>query len=208
MRAGPIGRARDCLRTDKRIAFCIMSGKRIGLWIWLLLACACVQAGGAIYRSTDADGVIEFSDQRTPGAEVVREPSINTVEPPPTAPSQASRRSQDADEKASEMPRYTRVAIVKPEADEAFWNADGEVSVEVALEPPLADGNRVALLLDGTAIGRPAPTTRFALQNVDRGTHTLVAQVVDADGKVIVSSPASQFTRHQPSQLRPNPVGN
>lgn len=185
-----------------------MSSKRIGLWVWLLSVSACLQAGGAIYRSTDAEGVTVFSDQRTPGAEVLREPPINTVEPPSPLPPRASRRGQNPDQDALGVTRYTRIAVVKPEADSAFWNADGVVSVEVALEPPLVQGNRVALLLDGAAIGQPAATTRFALQNVDRGTHTLVAQIVDAQGRVVASSPSSQFTRHQPSQLRPNPGAN
>ena len=57
--------------------------------------------------------------------------------------------------------------------------------------------------LDGEPAGRG---TALQLSNVDRGSHELRAEIVDQDGRTLISSPTIRFTLHRPQQaaaLRP-----
>jgi hypothetical protein len=78
----------------------------------------------------------------------------------------------------------------------------GKLVVVVQVSPPLADGDRITLLIDGSAVASAA-ATRFELQGVDRGTHRLEAQVIDAHGAIAASSAAVSFQMWRASRLLP-----
>lgn len=90
--------------------------------------------------------------------------------------------------------RYEQIAIAQPQDQATVFNNGGHVDVRILVSPaPPAPGDRVELFLDG----RPVPfddAHGFALDNVDRGTHTLQARIVDAGGtQLIASSPVTFF---------------
>jgi hypothetical protein len=95
------------------------------------------------------------------------------------------------------------VAIVQPANDETVHDNLGNVAVQVAVSPNLGPGTAIALLLDGQPAAQAA-TTAFALAGVERGTHTLEAQVRDANGATLATSQPVSFHMWQASALFPS----
>lgn len=99
---------------------------------------------------------------------------------------------------------YGLLRIVSPAADASLRNNRGTVRVVVQLAPPLRvdRGDRLTLWLDGEAAAHTA-TTEFVLTQVDRGTHTIQAQVQAANGAMLIRSEPVVFHLHQASRLAP-----
>ena len=60
-------------------------------------------------------------------------------------------------------------------------------------EPELAPGNTIQFVVDGKSFGGASRNTVKTLSNVDRGTHTLSARVVNETGKTLATTPAMTF---------------
>ena len=57
-------------------------------------------------------------------------------------------------------------------------------------DPRLQPGDQIFVRLDGSAAQHGKPTGgQFSLSPVDRGTHSLAAQVRDSDGTVLCQAP-------------------
>ena len=104
---------------------------------------------GEIYRSTDAEGRVIFSDQASESAKPVKIPPTNTmteVEVPalkPVAPLEPGAGDAIAN-------AYSRLEIITPTNGATVIAPNGILSMSVALVPALRDGHRLQLLLDGT----------------------------------------------------------
>jgi hypothetical protein len=183
----------------------------------LLAALAVIQvawAAGTAYRWVDpTTGAIVFSDTPPPEGWPVRDlerielPQPRTVpafRPPPAAPRPApsARRAP-----APARPPYERIWIAWPPHDESIRENAGNVTVQVGLEPPaLRPGDAVVLYVDGLPTVR-ASRLEILLENMDRGTHTLQAAVVDPAGNTVIRSDPVTFTLHRYSRLfRRGPV--
>lgn len=164
----------------------------------LLLLMTMPVLAATVWKWRDANGVVHYSDQPVPGAEQVNVQSSSTYTPVPAASSAASS--------ASSQPAaitYKNVEIWKPSAEETIANTAGQVSVGVRVEPAVAPGHRLALYMDGRLVeGFPPQGTEYDLSEVERGAHTLVLAVVDAQGKQVITSAPVQFYVRQPSVLR------
>ncbi len=174
-------------------------------WTLLALLLLAASAPAETWRWVDEDGVVNFSDQPRPGAERVELQDISTYSPPVwTDPSfGADSRTETAPGAPGESP-YRRVEIIAPVNEETLWNAEGTLDVALAVEPPVRPGDRVNLFLDGQRVtGLPADATRFTINRVFRGTHTLRATVEGSGGTVLASSDTTQFFVRQTSMVNP-----
>lgn len=97
---------------------------------------------------------------------------------------------------------YETFAIVQPEAEQTVHDNGGNVVVNVALEPGLARGHEVVLLLDGETISQ-WPAVSFGLTGLERGTHTLQALITDSNGDVVAASEPVTFNMWQASLFMP-----
>jgi hypothetical protein len=151
-----------------------------------------------VWKWRDANGVVHYSDQPVPGAEQVSGLTSNSY----TATPVSKTASGSASTPAAAPPSYTNVEIWKPSQEMTVANTGGQVSVGVRVEPGLAQDHRLALYMDGKLVsGFPEHGMEYEMSEVERGAHTLVLTVVDAQGKrVIASSPVEFFVR-QPSVL-------
>lgn len=166
----------------------------------LLLASGTVCAG-TIYKWVDAQGTIHYSDQPRPGASELQIESAPVRPPAPVVASATTAPRAAAD---GEPFRYDSCAISRPAADETLQNAFS-VSVAWQISPALRSGDRVTLALDGKLLAGVSPTgTSFTIAPVDRGTHTLMVSILDADGRGVCQSSAVTFHVRQPSLLQPN----
>jgi Domain of unknown function (DUF4124) len=166
-------------------------------WLLLCLGLWSVALSAAeVYRWVDPDGHTQYSDQPRPNAQVIRIPEAPAAAapapPPPAAPADNPAPSDPA---ARRFAGYDKIAIVNPPNDGTVWDNSGNVSIEIAVSPPLQGtlGHKLLLLLNGKPLGEPIAATSFTVTNLDRNTYTLEARIVDADGKVLGESPPSVF---------------
>lgn len=166
----------------------------------LLLACA-LPASAEIYRSTDAQGNPVFSDRPLPGASRVELPADNRMDSPQTTAVPAPGSAEPEG-----VPAYQQLRISQPAPDANLRSNDGSLSVSLSSQPALQPGHRYRLLLDGQAQGS-STSPQFRLHNLDRGSHSLAAEIVDADGRVLARSPSQSvhLQRHSVQHTRPTP---
>jgi hypothetical protein len=170
-----------------------------------------VQAGPAsaetkrdLWKWTDADGVVHFSDKPQPGATRVSiATGVSTPAAQPVVPTQPANSKPPVQERV----QYESLQLTQPGNGETFFNTDAQVPVGLALTPSLARGDELALYLDGQRVeGFPPTALDYLLTDLERGAHTLTAAVVDRDGNILLRSDARVFHIRQNSVANP-PVG-
>jgi hypothetical protein len=162
--------------------------------VLLLMTLAAGHAWGEIYRSVDQNGNVTFSDQPSSGAEKVQLPPIPTYEPPPLpviAPEPQKKQQV----------YYEDFTIAQPANDATLRDNQGIVEVHASLLPRLRTdlGHKVLFYIDDSPRSQPLDSSSIRFTNVDRGTHTLHASVVDAQGMELISTPTVTFYLHRQS---------
>lgn len=170
-----------------------------------LLALLSGTAQAEVYKSVNERGEVVYSDVPSQGAERVQVPAIPTYTPAPVpaappAPAAAQPAASDA---------YETLAMQRPHGDETIRSNAGIVNVAVTLEPGLQIkiGHRVQFYLDDQPRGRPLARLSTSFTNVDRGTHSVSATVIDGDGNVLIKSTPVSFHLLRASLQQPaNPL--
>ena len=166
------------------------------LFVFVLL-CAAGTAFAQAYKWTDENGVVHYSDRPQPGAEefVLPEsrPATRIVPPRASAP------RPDREEEPEEEPDtgYNRLDIVTPDAEETLWNIQGNLNVQLDLQPSLKRGHQIRVYFDGEP--RMVSGPNFTLTEVYRGSHNLQVEVVDATGRLQIRSTPIRFYVQQTS---------
>ncbi len=157
-------------------------------WTLLWLVVIAASAHAAVYTYVDANGNRVFTDQPRKGAERVPMPARTA----PTAPATVTlpRTSKVPVSNKTATMRYQMLRILGPLPDTAVREEDGSLIVTLTSEPALQPNHRYRLLLDGEVAQAPGRSPVFALSNVDRGTHSLAAEIIDQDDHVIERTPA------------------
>ena len=159
---------------------------------WLLLTLPAI-AQAEVYSYRDAGGTPMFSD-RAPheGAQPLIQNPINRMPATVTL----AIPSDPAAARTEQRSPYQQVAILFPAADAAHPDPTGDLRVEASSEPALLPGHSYRLLLDGQAW--PAG---LQLHNLDRGSHRLAVQIVDATGRVLAGSAEQVVHIQRPSLI-------
>ncbi len=156
-----------------------------------LLAAPLVAAEEA-YVWTDDEGVVHYSDRPVPGARRIELADPNTGRSP--APRRTDAANAEGGEKAGadDGPvRYDSLEIASPAAEDTLWNIEGVLNVSLALSPALQPGHQVRVYFDGNP--QIVPGTSFTLEEVWRGVHNLQAEVIDANGRMLIRSRTNRF---------------
>lgn len=155
------------------------------------------KGGTTLYKWVDESGVVHYSDQPHSGADKIQ------VHKAQTYPGQRAAPRSSSATKPPSTGRYERFLLTSPQDGDVFVNTGGAIPIAVDLEPGLAPEHSLWFLLDGEHVDGLAPeATEGTLSALDRGTHTLVAQVVDARGTVVVYTDPVSFVVRQPSSIR------
>lgn len=148
-----------------------------------------------IYKWTDSQGNVHFSDTPHEGAEIVTVPDTQSFSSPTSTDSQTPPKSGSNGSEQSEQDdtvklkhTYTTIAIAQPSAGATIRNNEGFVVVTAQVEPDLLPGDKLQLLYDGTALGEPQANPVFEIKGMYRGKHSLSVQVIDAEGNVMNTS--------------------
>jgi hypothetical protein len=174
-------------------------------WIVLAAFAACVGQAAVVYKWTDPDGVVHYSDQPVPGAEKIFTASSAGAGGTASASASRSGASGAAPAKRNAAPglSYSLFSITSPIPDQSFFG-DDVISVHLALDPDLRPGHTLTWHLNGKQLDDIAPpATEFSLPHLDRGTYVIAATITDRQtGESSTTNSVSFFVR-QPSALSP-----
>ncbi len=173
---------------------------------WIALGVFAIIAGGldvqaaVVYKWTDPDGVIHFSDQPVPGAEriVTASGSARTggIQLGANGPAAAKPKPGAAT-------GFTQFAITSPAHQETI-TGNQPVNVHLAVEPVLKTTQAITWFLNGTPLSKQAPdATQFTLEDLARGTYVLGATVTDQASGETKSAESVTFYVMRTSLLSP-----
>jgi hypothetical protein len=156
----------------------------------LLLALLSVSAGAEVYRWVDAEGRVQFSDRPVTGAEPVPLPASGTERAlEQVAPSQAA---------GGDTGPYTTFEVVTPEPNATLRDAEGKVQISLLLEPSLAEGHRLRVLINGQSPEGDGQGTQMVIQGLSFGSHRLHAEVLDELGVPVAYTAPIDFHLRKP----------
>lgn len=159
--------------------------------ILLCLSLLSLGANAEVYTYLDAEGNRVFTDSpRSNKAERVQMAPTNatTLTPP------AAIRPPPAYNAPALAPAYELLRILVPAPDTTIRDGEaGDLIVTVTSEPALQPGHNYRLQLDGQPVGEPGRSPVFPLDNVDRGTHQLAVEILDAEGRILERTPNQPF---------------
>jgi hypothetical protein len=179
--------------------------RRAGFTLMLLTLTCPVGLAATVYKWVDENGVVHYSDQPHPNAQKLQIEGAQTF--PAAALRSGAPPPQARESPSSSANPYQGCAIQQPADGETYQNTD-TVGVAVVTDPSMRPGDNIYLTMDGQPVNGGSPTgPAFRISGVDRGTHSLQAQVRDGAGQVVCQTPSITFYVHQPSLLNPaNPV--
>lgn len=165
-------------------------------YVALLSLLYCTALGAGIYRWVDADGRVHFSDRR-------EQQSAESI-----APTAAPAQRQSAQPLAPAAPTgdgaylgsYSAFEIVAPIPNEMLTQESTSLPVSLLVDPPLVTGQRLGVLLDGTMVPVENAATQFRLTGLALGSHSLQAQIQDADGTLVARTARQTFHLRKPEQ--------
>jgi hypothetical protein len=163
------------------------------------LIAASSAAATAIFKWTDADGVVHYSDQAVPGAEqiVISAGSANGI-------SSARGPAQPSQPKVPAAQAHAAVFSIESPAPEQVFFGDDIVPVRLSLDPALQPEQSVTWNLNGTQLANQGPkSVAFALSMLARGTYVLAATLTDTVTGKTQSTDSVTFYVREPSALAP-----
>lgn len=166
-------------------------------------------ADAALYKWLDQNGEVVYSDEPPyEGAEPLNPPSITTTPPVKYKPKPVAKPKPEAVQKSAPTNTYTELRIDSPKDDEAIRDNVGNLTVTLVVTPALdvEAGDTISILIDGKVARTDLQATTASFENIDRGTHQLQANIVNADGTVIKSSASISFHMLRYSQLFKKPA--
>ncbi|MDN5848933.1 MAG: DUF4124 domain-containing protein, partial [Nitrococcus sp.] len=176
------------------MAFQLATMRRIAASALFFLLAAPV-AAAVVYKWTGENGVVHFSDKPHPGAK-----RVDVGEPLVYSPPPSDFEASATPKPSAAAPGYAHFSIVEPQPEATVRNNPGTVAVRFNVEPELREGDRIQLLLDGQPVATGGPTAdTVALQQVNRGAHTLSALIKDKAGEVIARADPVTFYMFRPS---------
>ena len=173
----------------------------LGLGWFAALAAGVAAQATVVYKWTDPDGLVHFSDQPVPGAERIVTSSgpgrLGTVVPPSTS------GAPPAKAKEAKGLQFAQFSITSPGKEETI-TGNQPVNVHLALEPELTPTQTISWALNGQPLTNQAPdATQFTLDDLPRGTYTLSATISDQSSGETKSAETVTFYVVKTSLLSP-----
>jgi len=142
-----------------------------------------------VYTYIDAEGNRVFTDKpRSGNAERVQLAPSNSM----TAPVRALVAPVVVAPPEPAL-RYSLLRILVPQPDATIRDSAGNLIVTVNSEPKLFPQHSYRLLLNGEPIGEAGSSPVFPLEHIDRGSHQLAVEIIDAQGRIIERTPSQPF---------------
>jgi hypothetical protein len=162
---------------------------RIGILL-ITLFMAMPLSARDVYKYISDDGEVIYSERYHPDAERIKVTD-------PKKGSNLPLTEQSEEERAAAAGEYATFSIVQPDDNETIRNDEGTVQVGISLSPGLAEGHVIHLYVDGTKLDSDIKQTQLVLQQLSRGTHSLQAKIVNAEGESLKDSNSITFHLRQ-----------
>jgi len=169
--------------------------------LFTLISFACsVALATTVYKWVDEDGVIHYSDQPHPNAQKIEVQGVQTY----SSRAAAVRGPAAADDSTAPFSNpYKGCAVAQPLDQQNLPNAHS-VFIRVVADPMPRGDDRVFITMDGQALNGGQPTgLSFNVAEVDRGEHSVQAQIRGPENQVLCQTPTITFSVSQPNLLGP-----
>jgi hypothetical protein len=153
-----------------------------------------------VYRWVDKDGVVHYSDQPVPGAEVL--PLASAPKPGSVPQTYTPSAGRNPETPYRPEVRYSACEITSPSQDQIFMQSEG-IPIVVETQPDLQAGYGVSVSMNGTALEWPQGAAASRIGPLPRGSYSLVASVTGPDGAVKCKTAPVSFSVFQPTVLAP-----
>lgn len=138
-------------------------------------------AAADVYKTVDKDGNIKYTDKpATEKAEKLELREINTV---PGAQPQALPQSVPVETLAL---NYT-IGIISPRSDVIIPVGQRDLAIAINLNPALQPGHLLVYFMNGELL-EETTMNNIIVKDVPRGTHALVVEAIDANGRSLGTS--------------------
>lgn len=163
-----------------------------------VLLCVVQSASAAIYTYTDASGAPVFTDT-PPKQQAVETLDFGPTHQVPSTVSAPVIHPPPVYHQAAEpLPIvYQSLRILTPEPDATIRANDRQFIITVNSEPSLLKAHYYRFLVDGKAVSPPTRSPVLRITEVDRGTHLLAVEIINAEGAVLERTPAQPFHLQQ-----------
>jgi hypothetical protein len=169
-------------------------------WLAIGLLTAFTVQAAVIYRWVDADGVVHYSDQASPGAEKIVTATSSSSGAPGAR--NATAPAAQAPQRSTGGLNFAEFSITSPAPEQTFFG-DDVVAVHLNLNPTLRPNQSITWHLNGKQLDFPPNAVSFALPHLDRGTYALAATITDQQTSESETSGSVTFFVRQPSALSP-----
>jgi hypothetical protein len=166
----------------------------------ICLACSAALAT-TVYKWVDENGVVHYSDQPHANAQKLQVQGVQTYSASASALPAAAAAAPET--KSAAANPYHGCAIAQPLSEQNLPNAQS-VFVRVQTDPVPRPGDRIYMVMDGQGLnGGNATGMSFNVTPIERGAHTVQAQVRDSTGQVLCQTPPVTFYVQQSNLLSP-----
>lgn len=167
----------------------------------LFLALAAAPVTAQVYKIVDKDGNVTYTDQPPgDGSKPIKLQPISVVETPVYETKAKPAVEGEEDEPMSLRTlrgMYRDFAIVAPQSEESIWHPDRPITVAWSTGAPLQIGMKANVSVDGQL--QANTTDRVVpVANLDRGEHTVTAQLTNAKNQVVATAEPVVFFVRRP----------
>jgi len=172
-----------------RYLILIINSAFISLALIGLLASPLVLAD-TIYQSTGSDGSITFSDHPSDGAKEIKLKPLTVYNAKEASgkPKTTRNPAANTDPKTNNDSNYKEFTITSPANGATLQTGDaGNTVIQTKLEPPLRvkKGHRLSILVDGDQLDYATSTSSISLSNLNRGTLSVRAVIINQHGDIV-----------------------
>jgi len=137
-----------------------------------------------VYKSVDEKGNIIFTDKPSHNAEEIKLKKLQTIKNPNPA------KHTPKPKQPKQEVLYKTFLVSNPADGAGLRSNNGNVSISLTLQPPLRPNHSIIITLDGKEVSN-GPSSNISLQNIERGTHSISASVIDGSGTQMISTSSS-----------------
>lgn len=148
----------------------------IRLLLCLSLSLTCSLAVADVYKTVDKNGNVVYTDKpdgKQP-AELIKLPPVNTL------PSEQSNTPVTSQEPPAVDKPY-EVTIVSPRNNASITAEQRDLGIAITLDRRLDPNHWLLYFMNGELL-EETQTNNINIQEITRGSHTIVVEVVDQDG--------------------------
>jgi hypothetical protein len=159
-------------------------------WFGIMLSLVSLESLAQVYKQVDEDGNITYTDQPDSAADTATLAKLSPLNQIPTllAPTDDKALAETADGETELFAGYNSALIVSPENDSIIPHSQISIVIQLSLSPHLQAGHRVQFWFDGAPQDQPVAATSYQIDNIERGSHSLSARVLNAQGQLLIST--------------------